>query len=597
MSQAEAVPISDVRILIVEDESIVAMDLEHRLKMFGYTVVGQAIDGHTALDITRRECPDLVLMDIQLKGSMDGVETASRIIDEIDIPVIFLTAYTDRNTLERAKLTEAFGYILKPYHERELYTNIEIALYKHRIERELKESRRWLNTTLTSIADAVVASDSLGGIRLVNPEAERLTGYSSEYLTRENIGFVREMFVEEETLTGKRFTFIKTPKAVVPVELFESPITGEDGTEYGRVIVIRDITDRYTYEMELQRAKTEAEFADRAKSEFLATISHELRTPLNSIIGLAEVSREMSDRGQLVENLDIIRESGRGLLDIINTILKFTRMETAGAVVIPKETEIDAQELIGGLIVDFCPLTEHKGVAFSAVIHEGFPRCIITDPAFIREILKHLLENACKFTPEGSITLTASTEVLDEEGREYLRFEVRDTGIGIPKEKEGYIFTPFAQADTTYTRSYGGLGIGLTIVKKRVEQLRGKMWFTSEVGTGSVFTVYIPFREGVGGRLDEEILHSRENGTGSQGKPGSRYSFESFEGFQDSARDALKKLDFSSIERMTDAVKQKLTPDQYEQTEELFLKLLLACRREDFEATGDVLNRLKGGRE
>ncbi len=132
---------SKVEILVVEDESIVAMDIERRLKSLGYQVVGHVLSGEEAVVRTDEERPDLVLMDIHLKGTMDGIEAAQKIRRLYDIPVIYITAYSDEATLERAKVTEPFGYILKPFQEREIHSAIEMAIYKHRSEQELRAAK------------------------------------------------------------------------------------------------------------------------------------------------------------------------------------------------------------------------------------------------------------------------------------------------------------------------------------------------------------------------------------------------------------------------------------------------------------------------
>jgi len=165
------------QILVVEDENIVAKDIEHRLKALGYHVPALASSGEEALKRAQETSPDLVLMDIRLKGAMDGVETAEELRRRFNIPVVYLTAYADANTLQRAKVTEPFGYILKPFEERELYTCIEVALYKHQMERRLKESEQWLVTTLQCIGDAVMATDVAGQVKFLNPVAEELTGW------------------------------------------------------------------------------------------------------------------------------------------------------------------------------------------------------------------------------------------------------------------------------------------------------------------------------------------------------------------------------------------------------------------------------------
>jgi PAS domain S-box-containing protein len=168
------------RILIVEDEIITAKDIEECLQDNGYAVHAIASSGEEAIKKVKEGNPDLVLMDIMLKGEMDGIETAGQIRSISNIPVVYLTAFSDKNILERAKITEPFGYILKPFNERELHINIEIALYKHKMERELKESERWLASLLKNLGEAVMATDKNGVIKFMNPFAEALTGWKLE---------------------------------------------------------------------------------------------------------------------------------------------------------------------------------------------------------------------------------------------------------------------------------------------------------------------------------------------------------------------------------------------------------------------------------
>jgi CheY-like chemotaxis protein len=169
---------TDAQILVVEDENIVAKDIQNRLKNMGYQAPAICASGEDAIDKVAQLHPDLVLMDIMLKGQIDGIQAAERIRSLFNIPVIYLTAYSDESTLERAKISEPFGYLLKPFEERELHTTIEMALYKHRMEKKLKESEQWLSTTLKSIGDAVIATDRNGRIAFMNPVAENLTGWT-----------------------------------------------------------------------------------------------------------------------------------------------------------------------------------------------------------------------------------------------------------------------------------------------------------------------------------------------------------------------------------------------------------------------------------
>lgn len=168
------------KILVVEDEIIVAMDIKNRLENLGYTVPALASCGQDAIKIAGETHPDLVLMDIMLGEGMDGVETAKQIRERFDIPIIYLTAYADEKTLLRAKITKPFGYILKPFEERELYSTIEIAIYNNNMERELRENKQWLLATLNNIGDAVIATDKEGIIKIMNPFAGILTGWKQE---------------------------------------------------------------------------------------------------------------------------------------------------------------------------------------------------------------------------------------------------------------------------------------------------------------------------------------------------------------------------------------------------------------------------------
>jgi PAS domain S-box-containing protein len=166
------------RVLIVEDERIVAEDLHDMLKRLDYQVVGIASSGEEAVQKAEETHPDIVLMDIRLNGPMDGVQAAEIIWTHQSTPVTYLTAYADENTLERAKATLPFGYILKPFDERDLRTTIEIALYKHRMENTMKSMDGWHANALDSLTDPVIATNLQGGITFMNPAAETLTGWS-----------------------------------------------------------------------------------------------------------------------------------------------------------------------------------------------------------------------------------------------------------------------------------------------------------------------------------------------------------------------------------------------------------------------------------
>src|SRR5438132_1000326 len=171
---------SSTQILVVEDEAIVAKNIQLELNSMGYAVPAVAASGEEALLKVAEVHPDLVLMDIGLKGAMDGVESTERMQERFDVPVVYLTAYTDERTLQRAKKTGPFGYLLKPYEERELQTTIEIALHKHKTEVTRRQMQQWLAAMLRCIGDAVIAADARGCVSMLNPAAEALTGWSQE---------------------------------------------------------------------------------------------------------------------------------------------------------------------------------------------------------------------------------------------------------------------------------------------------------------------------------------------------------------------------------------------------------------------------------
>jgi len=162
-----------VKILLVEDERIVAMDLKHRLENMNYTVLAVVSSGEEAVEKAALMLPDLILMDIVLMGEMDGIHAAQIIKDNYNIPVLYLTAYSDEKTLKRAKITGPFGYIIKPFEDMELHSAIEIALYKHEMEKKLRANEKWLSTTLESIGEAVITTDEKGYITFMNPRLKK----------------------------------------------------------------------------------------------------------------------------------------------------------------------------------------------------------------------------------------------------------------------------------------------------------------------------------------------------------------------------------------------------------------------------------------
>jgi diguanylate cyclase (GGDEF)-like protein/PAS domain S-box-containing protein len=248
------------RILVVEDERLVAKHIENMVRGLGYDVAGVAATGEDAIRIALETVPDLVLMDIMLRGDMDGIGASEQIWDKAAIPVVYLTAYADEATLERAKVTDPFGYLLKPFEERELYTAIEMALYKHKTDRELKERERWLSTILTSIGDGVISTDREGRVTFMNSVAEGLTDRRKDACLGRDLDEVLAIVGEK---TGRKISFSarktsrkrgRTPDGQgllllrgedkLPVEIGAALIHDEKGRVDGTVLVFRNVTER-----------------------------------------------------------------------------------------------------------------------------------------------------------------------------------------------------------------------------------------------------------------------------------------------------------------------------------------------------------------
>lgn len=260
---------SSANILIVENEAIVAADLANKLRQLGYGVSGATARGEDALLLARERGTDLVLMDIRLAGQMDGVEAAERIRKECNLPVIYLTAYSDRATLQRAKLTDPFGYILKPFEERELETHIEMALHNHQAECKLRQQREWLQVTLRSIGDAVVATDTSGRVTFFNPVAASLTGWKPEEVLGQPLQSVLKIINERtrqpaEDIVARvmrenrivalanHTVLVSKEGKEVPIEDSAAPISDFAGKAEGVVLVFHDVTERRRAEESLR---------------------------------------------------------------------------------------------------------------------------------------------------------------------------------------------------------------------------------------------------------------------------------------------------------------------------------------------------------
>jgi two-component system sensor histidine kinase/response regulator len=378
-------------------------------------------------------------------------------------------------------------------------------------EEALRESRGQFEDLFEQSVDSLFIHNSSGQIIDCNAEACRSLGYSREELLQLSIeDFATNLVKPEddesrpEGTLWQRVTASEVGK-VRGVHLGEH--RRKDGTTFpvevhvgsvvynGAHVILasaRDITERKRAEEEMRRARDKAEEASRAKSDFLANMSHEIRTPMNGVIGMTGLLLDTDLSEEQREYAETVRFSGENLLDLVNEILDFSKIE-AGRMEI-ETIDFDLRSAVEETIGLLAERAHAKGLELASVIEYEVPIALRGDPGRIRQVLVNLLGNAVKFTEQGEVILRVGL-VEETENAAVVRFEIKDTGIGIDEEQHARLFRSFSQADASTTRRYGGTGLGLTISKQLVELMGGKIGVESEPGVGSTFFFSLPLKK------------------------------------------------------------------------------------------------------
>ncbi|MCZ8043995.1 MAG: PAS domain S-box protein [Beijerinckiaceae bacterium] len=367
-------------------------------------------------------------------------------------------------------------------------------------DQRLRDQQFYTRSLIESNIDALMTTDPSGIITDVNKQMEALTGCTRDEL-------IGAPFKDYFTDPGRAEAAIKRVLRKKSVTDYELTARARDGkqtvvsynatTFYDRnrklegvFAAARDVTERKRVEAELQQAKADAESASRTKSDFLASMSHEIRTPMNAVMGIADLLAKTSLTPEQDKYVQIFRRSGDNLLNLINDILDLSKVEASQLDL--EQTGFSLSDHLEKVIEMVAPKAQEKRLTLVCEIAPNVSNDLVGDPTRLRQVLLNLLGNAIKFTEAGKVSLKVDRD-QDGSVATGLRFSVSDTGIGIVDDQLARVFERFTQADSSTTRRFGGSGLGLTISKRLVELMGGRIWVTSTLGQGSVFAFSLPF--------------------------------------------------------------------------------------------------------
>ena len=374
-----------------------------------------------------------------------------------------------------------------------------------KLDQRLRDQQFYTRSLIESNIDALMTTDPSGIITDVNKQMEALTGctrdeligapFKSHFTDPERAEAGIKLVLREKKVTDYELTACARDGKQTVVSYNATTFYDRDRTLQGVFAAARDVTERKRVEAELQQAKAMAETASQTKSDFLAGMSHEIRTPLNAIIGMADLLKETLLTPDQRAYAEVFQEAGNSLLLLINDILDLSKMEADQLVL--EETDFDLAEVLKSAMSLMNLRAHEKSLSLVYNLAPEVPTFLAGDVMRLRQILLNLIGNAIKFSERGEVALRVEHEPGSNEPG-LLRFSVSDTGIGIPPDKLDAIFRSFTQVDSSTSRKYGGTGLGLTISKRLVELMGGRIWVESvwDQGTTFYFTVRLRLRMG-----------------------------------------------------------------------------------------------------
>ncbi|CAN5613105.1 hypothetical protein BH24ACT22_BH24ACT22_20730 [soil metagenome] len=364
-------------------------------------------------------------------------------------------------------------------------------------DRTLAESEARFRTLFDQTAIGVCVADLDRRLIETNAAYQEITGYTAEELTgMSTLELTHPEDLAGETSTGESLVdggydsykrekrYIRKNGEIVWANAASSIVRDDQGEPRFIMGVVENITERKRNEAEVEKAREAAESANRAKSEFLANMSHEIRTPMNGVIGMSDLLMDTQLDNEQREYVETVRNSGETLLTLINDVLDFSKIEAEKVEL--ENIVFDLRTSVEDTAVLLAERAQGKGLEIASLVDYDVPTTLRGDPGRLRQVLSNLLSNAIKFTEEGEVLLKAElSEETEEEA--VVRFEIRDTGIGITPGQQERLFESFVQADASTTRRYGGSGLGLAISERLVSLMGGEIWLESVPGEGSIF--------------------------------------------------------------------------------------------------------------